>query len=72
MTKITIEEWRAAEEERRKRYKEAGVTDINELRAQRMWNDPNVRAEDIPCTRFVFDEALGQFVFASIENEVKN
>lgn len=72
MTKITIEEWRAAEEERRKRYKEAGVTDINEIRAMRMWNDPNVKAGDIPCTRFVFDEALGQFVFASIENEVKN
>jgi hypothetical protein len=49
-----------------------GVTDINEERAKRMWDDPLVKAEDIPATRFVFDTSLGQFVFAGVVNEVKN
>jgi hypothetical protein len=72
MTKMTYDEWKVYEEERRKQYKEMGVTDINEERAKRMWDDPLVKAEDIPATRFVFDTSLGQFVFAGVVNEVKN
>lgn len=72
MTKMTFDEWKAYEEERRKKYKEMGVTDIAEERAKRMWDDPSVKDEDLPATRFVFDPILGQFVLAGISEEVKN
>lgn len=72
MTKMTFDEWKAYEEERRKQYKEMGVTDINAYRAKKMWNDPNVKDEDIPAARFEFDPSIGQLVLAEIINEVKN
>jgi hypothetical protein len=59
---MNIDEWRAHVEERRQRYKEAGITDLNEERTKRMWNDPSVKAEDVPSTRFVFDVISGQFI----------
>lgn len=72
MTKMTFDEWKAYEEERRKQYKEMGVTDINDYRAQKMWADPDVKDEDIPATRFEFDPTAGQMVLAEIVNEIKN
>ena len=72
MTKMTYDEWKAYEEERRKQYKEMGVTDINEERAKRLWDDPSVKDEDIPATRFVFDQNVGQLVLEEIVNEVKH
>lgn len=72
MKTMTFEEWKQYEEEKRKLYKELGVTDINEERAKRMWSDPNVKDEDIPATRFVFDPSVGQMVLAGIVNETKN
>ena len=72
MKTMTFEEWKQYEEEKRKLYKELGVTDINEERAKRMWADPNVKDEDIPATRFVFDPSVGQMVLAGIVNETKN
>jgi hypothetical protein len=49
-----------------------GVTDINEERAKRLWDDPSVKDEDIPATRFVFDPNVGQLVLEEIVNEVKH
>ena len=72
MTKMTYDEWKVYEEERRKQYKEMGVTDINEERAKRLWDDPSVKDEDIPATRFVFDPNVGQLVLEEIVNEVKH
>lgn len=72
MKTMTFEEWKQYEEEKRRLYKELGVTDINEERAKRMWADPNVKDEDIPATRFVFDPSVGQMVLAGIVNETEN
>jgi len=72
MTKMTLDEWMAYEEERRKKYKELGVTDVNEYRAQKMWADPNVKAEDIPATKFTFDAELGKLVLSGVVNETEN
>ena len=72
MTKMTLDEWKAYEEERRKKYKELGVTDINEYRAQKMWADPNVKDENIPATKFTFDAELGQLVLSGVVNEVEH
>jgi hypothetical protein len=36
MKKITLDEWNALEESQRKKYKEMGVTDFNEIRAKKM------------------------------------
>jgi hypothetical protein len=69
---MTYDEWKAYEEERRKQYKEMGVTDINEERAKKMWGDPSVKDEDIPATRFVFDPSLGCLVLANIKKEIND
>jgi len=53
--------------ERKKKEKEElakqGVIDFQEKRAERMWNDPNVADEDIPCVRFTFEAESGKFIF---------
>lgn len=72
MKTMTFEEWKQYEEEKRKLYKELGVTDINEERAKRMWADPNVKDEDIPATRFTFDPSIEQMVLAGVVNETEN
>ena len=72
MTKMTFEEWKAYEEERRKQYKEMGVTDISAYRARKMWDDPKVKDEDLPATRFTFDPEVGQMVLSGLVNEIKN
>lgn len=62
MKRMTLDEWKAYMEKRREHLEKAGITDINEVRAKRMWNDPLVKVEDIPSQRFVFDATLGEFV----------
>ena len=72
MTKMTFDEWIAYETERRQKYKELGVIDINEYRAQKKWGDQNVKDEDIPSTKFTFDAELGQMVLSGDVNETEN
>jgi hypothetical protein len=72
MKKITLDEWNALEESQRKKYKEMGVTDFNEIRAKKMWDDPAVKDEDLPSARFEYDSELKEMVFVGYSNEVKH
>ena len=71
MKKITLDEWNAQEEATRKEYKEMGVTDLNEVRAKKMWDDPTVKDEDLPAAQFEYDSELKEMVFVGYSNEVK-
>jgi 8-oxo-dGTP pyrophosphatase MutT (NUDIX family) len=72
MKRMTLDEWQAYMKKRRESFEEVGITDINEVRATRMWNDPFVKVEDIPSQRFVFDATLGQFVLPDDEDKLEN
>ena len=72
MKKMTWGEWKEHERAKRKKYKEMGVIDFEAIRAQKMWNDPTVRNEEIPSVKFEFDEELGTFVFAGYVNQVEH
>lgn len=72
MKRMTLDEWKASMEKRRERLEKAGITDINEVRTKRMWNDPLVKVEDIPSQRFVFDATLGEFVLPDDEDKLEN
>ena len=72
MKKITLDEWNALEESQRKKYKEMGVTDLNEVRAKKMWDDPTVKDEDLPAAQFEYDSELKEMVFVGYSNEVKH
>jgi len=72
MKKMTWDEWKAHEEAKRNEYKEAGVTDVNEVRAKKMWDDPTVKDEDLPAARFEYDPELKEMVFVGYSNEVKH
>jgi len=49
-----------------------GVTDFNEIRAKKMWDDPAVKDEDLPSARFEYDSELKEMVFVGYSNEVKH
>ena len=53
--------------ERKKKEKEEldkqGVIDFEQKRIERMWDDPNVADEDIPCVKFTFNTESGGFIF---------
>lgn len=72
MKKMTWDEWKAHEMAKREEYKKLGVTDINEYRAEKMWNDPNVKDEDIPAVKFEFDKELKELVFTGYVNQVEH
>ena len=40
-----------------------GIIDFQEERLKRMWDDPNVADEDIPCVKFTFDTESREFIF---------
>ena len=72
MKKMTWDEWKAHELAKREKYKEMGVTDLNEIRARKMWNDPSVKDEDIPAVKFEFDAELGEFVHTGYLNQAEH
>jgi len=72
LKKMTWDEWKAHEEAKRNEYKEAGVTDVNEVRAKKMWDDPTVKDEDLPAAQFEYDSELKEMVFVGYSNEVKH
>ena len=72
MKKMTFDEWKAHEEVQRKEYKEMGVTDLNEVRTRKMWGDPAVKDEDIPCENFTWDKELKTFVHTGSSNTEKH
>jgi len=72
MKKMTWDEWKEHEAAKRKQYKEMGVADFNAHRAEKMWNDPNVKDEDIPAVKFEYDKELGEMVFAGYINQVEH
>jgi|TARA_A100001015_G_scaffold285083_1_gene352221 hypothetical protein len=70
--KITINEWYEHEKKRREKYKNMGVIDYEEIRAKKMWNDPNsillVKDKDLPCDTFTWDKELKTFVYTGSLN----
>tara|TARA_R100001198_G_C5212817_1_gene197612 strand:- start:45 stop:263 length:219 start_codon:yes stop_codon:yes gene_type:complete len=72
LKKMTWDDWKAHEEAKRKEYEEMGVTDLNAVRAEKMWNDPTVKDEDLPAARFEYDPELKEMVFVGYSNEVKH
>ena len=72
MTKMTWDEWKEHERKKREQYKEMGVTDFDAYRAQKMWDDPTVKDEDIPAVKFEYDKELGEFVHTGYVNQVEH
>lgn len=72
MKKMTWDEWKEHELAKRKQYEEMGVVDFEAKRAEKMWNDPSVKDEDIPAVKFEFDRELGQMVFTGYLNQVEH
>jgi len=70
MKKMTWSEYQQHKRLKRIVNSEMGVIDFEERRVAKMWNDPLVKDEDIPCTKFTWDEELKEFVFAGHENSV--
>jgi hypothetical protein len=65
---ITRDEWHKLQEEDKK----MGAIDFDEIRTDKMWNDPTVKDEDIPCDRFTWDKELKTFVYAGSLNTRKH
>ena len=72
MKKMTWSEWQEYEAQRREDYKKMGVVDFEEKRAQKMWDDPLVKDEDIPAVKFTWDKELKEFVFTGHINQVEH
>jgi len=72
MKKMTYDEWRAQELAKREEYKKMGVIDFETVRVEKMWNDPNVKDEDIPAVKFEYDPELKEFVFMGYINQVEH
>jgi len=49
-----------------------GVVDFEEKRAEKMWDDPLVKDEDIPAVKFTWDKELKEFVFTGHINQVEH
>ena len=60
--KMSWEEWKEYELKRKQRFDEEGITDLNAVRAKKMWEDPNVPDEDIPTISFSWDDGRKTFV----------
>jgi len=72
MKKMTYDEWRAQELAKREEYKKMGVIGFETVRVEKMWNDPNVKDEDIPAVKFEYDPELKEFVFMGYINQVEH
>lgn len=72
MIKLTWEDWKAHEQAKREQYKEMGVTDLDEHRTKKMWDDPTVKDEDIPAVKFEYDKELRKLVFSGYINQVEH
>ena len=72
MKKMTYDEWKAQELAKREEYKKMGVIDFETVRVEKMWNDPNVKDEDIPAVKFEFDKELKELVFTGYVNQVEH
>jgi len=60
---ITRKEYYERKKKEKEKLAKQGVIDFQEKRAERMWNDPNVADEDIPCVKFTFNAESGDFIF---------
>lgn len=60
---ITRKEYYEHKKKEKEKLAKQGVIDFQEKRAERMWNDPNVADEDIPCVKFTFNAESGDFIF---------
>ena len=72
MKKMTWSEWQEYEAQKREDYKKMGVVDFEEKRAEKMWDDPLVKDEDIPSVKFTWDNELKEFVFTGYINQVEH
>jgi hypothetical protein len=72
MKKMTWSEWQEYEAQKREEYKKMGVVDFEEKRAEKMWDDPLVKDEDIPSVKFTWDNELKEFVFTGYINQVEH
>lgn len=72
MKKMTWSEWQEHEAQKREDYKKMGVVDFEEKRAEKMWDDPLVKDEDIPSVKFTWDNELKEFVFTGYINQVEH
>lgn len=72
MKKMTWSEWQEYEAQKREDYKKMGVVDFEEKRAEKMWDDPLVKDEDIPAVKFTWDKKLKEFVFTGHINQVEH
>ena len=72
MKKMTWSEWQEYEAQKREEYKKMGVVDFEQKRAEKMWDDPLVKDEDIPSVKFTWDNELKEFVFTGYINQVEH
>jgi hypothetical protein len=67
--KLTLKEFEKLKEEKRKKYKEIGLIDFEEKRAEKMWDDPNSDVNEIPSWHYTWDKKLKCFVIFVDEDE---
>lgn len=64
---ITWKEYVEREKKKKEELAKQGIIDFEQKRVERMWNDPNVADEDIPCVKFTFDAESKEFIFVEKE-----
>mgnify|MGYP001190478314 CR=1 FL=1 len=60
---ITRKEYFKRTKKEKEELAKQGIIDFQEKRVKRMWDDPNVADEDIPCVKFTFDSESGDMIF---------
>ena len=60
---ITSKEYFKRVKKEKENLAKQGIIDFQEKRVKRMWEDPNVADEDIPCVKFTFDPKSGEMIF---------
>ena len=60
---ITIKEYFKRIKKEKEELAKQGIIDFQEKRVQKMWDDPNVADEDIPCVKFTYDPESGDMIF---------
>ena len=60
---ITEKEYYERKNKEKEELDKQGVIDFEQKRIERMWDDPNVVDEDIPCVKFTFNTESGDFIF---------
>ena len=60
---ITHKEYYERKKKKKEELAKQGIIDFQKKRVERMWNDPNVADEDIPCVKFTFDAEFREFIF---------